>query len=223
MLQLLQDQSYHQFADQRTWLGVPNFANVVSNLLIALAGPYGLRAIQRANWLRPGDATPWSVVAWCAPAIAAGSAYYHLQPNDATLVWDRAPMSVAFMAVFVALLNEFYGLRQVRLVCAALAAAGLGTVAYWQQTGDLAPYMLAQFLPMAAIAVTLVLRNTLYGEKRGWWQLLGLYAAAKLVELFDHGIDALSAGWVSGHPLKHAAAALGLLAAFRMIERRAIE
>jgi hypothetical protein len=29
---LLQDQSYHQFADQRELFGIPNFWNVVSNL-----------------------------------------------------------------------------------------------------------------------------------------------------------------------------------------------
>ena len=26
-----QPASYHQFADQRRWLGIPNFANVISN------------------------------------------------------------------------------------------------------------------------------------------------------------------------------------------------
>ena len=34
--------SYHHFADQRTWLGVPNFGDVVSNLLFLLAGVLGL-------------------------------------------------------------------------------------------------------------------------------------------------------------------------------------
>jgi hypothetical protein len=38
-----QDQSYHQFADQRNLLGVPNFWNVVSNLPFIAVGAAGLR------------------------------------------------------------------------------------------------------------------------------------------------------------------------------------
>jgi hypothetical protein len=37
-----QDPSYHQFADQRTLLGIPNFWNVVSNLPFVLVGAIGL-------------------------------------------------------------------------------------------------------------------------------------------------------------------------------------
>src|SRR5258708_23386311 len=36
-----QDQSYHQFADQRTIFGIPNFWNVVSNLPFLVAGAAG--------------------------------------------------------------------------------------------------------------------------------------------------------------------------------------
>jgi hypothetical protein len=39
---ILQDPSYHQFADQRTLLGIPNFWNVVSNLPFVLVGAMGL-------------------------------------------------------------------------------------------------------------------------------------------------------------------------------------
>src|SRR5262245_199980 len=38
-----QDQKYHQFADQRTILGIPNFWNVVSNLPFLAVGAAGLR------------------------------------------------------------------------------------------------------------------------------------------------------------------------------------
>jgi hypothetical protein len=37
-----QDQSYHQFADQRALLGMPNFWNVVSNLPFIVIGAIGL-------------------------------------------------------------------------------------------------------------------------------------------------------------------------------------
>jgi len=36
-----QDPSYHRFADQRTWLGVPHAANVLSNLAFIAVGLFG--------------------------------------------------------------------------------------------------------------------------------------------------------------------------------------
>ena len=38
-----QDQHYHQFADQRALLGIPNFWNVVSNIPFIAIGAVGLR------------------------------------------------------------------------------------------------------------------------------------------------------------------------------------
>lgn len=37
-----QDLAYHQLADHRHWLGMPNFANVLSNLPFAIVGVLGL-------------------------------------------------------------------------------------------------------------------------------------------------------------------------------------
>ena len=37
-----QPQSYHNFADQRSFLGIPNFGDVVSNIPFALFGVWGL-------------------------------------------------------------------------------------------------------------------------------------------------------------------------------------
>jgi len=37
-----QPQSYHDFADQRSLLGIPNFGDVASNLLFAVSGVWGL-------------------------------------------------------------------------------------------------------------------------------------------------------------------------------------
>jgi hypothetical protein len=44
---LLQDQSYHQFADQRELFGIPNFWNVVSNLPFIAVGAVGLLQVRR--------------------------------------------------------------------------------------------------------------------------------------------------------------------------------
>ena len=44
---ILQDQSYHRFADERTLFGIPNFWNVVSNLPFIAVGAVGLRQFYR--------------------------------------------------------------------------------------------------------------------------------------------------------------------------------
>ena len=40
-----QDPNYHRFADTRSFLGIPNFSDVVSNAGIALVGTLGLVAV----------------------------------------------------------------------------------------------------------------------------------------------------------------------------------
>jgi len=74
---LLQDQNYHQFADQRELFGVPNFWNVVSNLPFIAVGAIGLAQIRR-------DATTFVLFAGIF-LTSFGSSYYHLNPNDDTL------------------------------------------------------------------------------------------------------------------------------------------
>ena len=95
-----QDESYHLFADTRTIAGIPNFWNVISNAPFALVGIYGLTRTPRlvSRSLRPGYLT------FCVAVIGVcfGSAYYHYAPSTPALVWDRLPMTVAFMAMVAA-------------------------------------------------------------------------------------------------------------------------
>ena len=44
-----QPQAYHNFADQRSFLRVPNFADVVSNVPFAVFGLWGLTFWLRSN------------------------------------------------------------------------------------------------------------------------------------------------------------------------------
>src|SRR4051812_18029238 len=86
---------YHQFADTRTLFGLPNAADVLSNLGFALVGLWGLLCLwpkRRSAALAAG----WP--GYCLFLVtliltAAGSSYYHLAPDDARLVWDRLPIA----------------------------------------------------------------------------------------------------------------------------------
>src|SRR5687767_1304240 len=95
---LSQDQSYHQFADQRVLFGIPNFWNVVSNLPFIALGAAGLMPLR---------SYPISVVLFSGIFLSAfRSSYYHWNPDDASLVWDRLPMTLCFGAILAAVVEE---------------------------------------------------------------------------------------------------------------------
>jgi len=203
---ILQNQSYHRFADTRMWLGTPHAADVWSNLLFVMVGIAGLIWLGRRpvpqRWM-------WLVFFGGVTLVGFGSAYYHLNPCDASLVWDRLPMTVAFISFFAALLAERWNERMATGLFVPLLAFGLGSVVYWHYTGDLRWYGVVQFGPMLAIPVLLVLRPARYLRTGDVWIVLGWYAAAKMLERVDAPVFAASGGVVSGHTLKHVAAATG--------------
>jgi hypothetical protein len=84
---VLQDPAYHAFADQRAWLGIPGAADVISNVPFLLVGAFGLARLASARRRKFGPATEASL--WCAAVgfvcTAAGSMWYHLDPDDARL------------------------------------------------------------------------------------------------------------------------------------------
>jgi hypothetical protein len=136
-----QDPRYHEFADQRRIAGVPNLLNVVSNAMFAVAGILGLRLAWK-------HARGPAAVAFFLSAVlvAAGSAYYHVRPTNQTLVWDRLPMTVAFMSLLALVIGDRIDVRAGRLLLGPLIAVGMGSVIYWRLTeavgrGDLRPVL----------------------------------------------------------------------------------
>lgn len=210
-----QDQAYHVFADRRPMLGIPNFLNVVSNLAFLVVGAVGLALAPRA---RGGNRWRFGLLAAGVALTGVGSAVYHLRPNDATLVWDRLPLSLVFGAFFALVIEDrLTGPRDG--LFALLAALGPASVLYWRLTDDLRLYGLVQFFPLLAIPLILVLFPG--GALRGADLVVVLlwYGAAKMAELAD--ADLFAAGEiVSGHTLKHVLAAMGAGRALLMLARR---
>lgn len=200
-----QDQSYHQFADSGVWLGTPNGANVWSSFLFVVVGLTGLfwlvrRAVPQ-RWL-------WMTFYGAVTLVGFGSAYYHLNPTDATLFWDRLPMALAFMSFFAGVLADRCGERVGVWSFGPLVAFGIGSVIYWRYTGDLRWYGLVQYGPMLAIPLLLLVRPSRYMRTGDVWIAAACYAMAKGFEHFDAPL--LKALGVSGHTLKHVAAAAGV-------------
>ena len=217
---------YHSFADQRAFWGIPNFSNTLSNLGFLLVGAAGLWALRRGvptgglALLRPASLVFFVGTALLFPT----SGTYHLWPSNATLVWDRLAMAIAFMAFFAIVIGEYIDSRLGARLLFPLVLIGIVSVAYWRLSdtgdgGDLRPYLLVQFLPMLLIPLIAVsyppfLRPTWY-----LWVLLASYGLAKVFELLDEPILRLSQG-LSGHTLKHIVAAIGIAFFLLGLDRR---
>jgi hypothetical protein len=222
--------SYHLFADQRAFLGIPNFGDVASNLPFAIVGIWGLIFLRR-TWLDgrrdafadSREIWPYVFIFLGLVLTAAGSTYYHLAPDNARLVWDRLPLSMTFMSVVAAVIADRMPPRIGLWLLPIFLSVGFGSVLqwYWSETkgaGDLRFYAAVQVYSVLVILVAFLFpaRYT-RGSDLGF--VLGFYGLAKALELFDVPVFAVL-HFVSGHTLKHVAAAASGFFILRMLQRR---
>lgn len=215
---IAQSAAYHDFADRRTWFGVPNFADVASSLPFLVLGLWG--AAGSARWVAGEARRSWRILFVAVALVGPGSAYYHLDPGNDTLLWDRLPMGIAFMALFTALLAERVDPRCQRFALAPALALGAGAALYGYLSDDLRLWIWVQFAALLAIPALAILYPARYTRGGALLFGLGCYAAAKLVEFADLRIFEATAGALSGHTLKHLIAALAPLAVHLMLIRR---
>jgi hypothetical protein len=206
-----QDQAYHDFADQRTVFDIPNFWNVVSNLPFIAVGAAGLSRFRHKSAL--------FVLFLGIFLTGFGSSFYHWNPNDGSLFWDRLPMTLGFMALLSLLVEERISAKAGTRLLWPLLALGAFSLLLWRWTGDLRLYGWVQFFPLLALLLLFLLFPPKYSGTSYWLIAAGLYALAKLFEFYDHEI--YSAGFVmSGHTLKHLAAAAACFAVLRYFQTR---
>jgi hypothetical protein len=208
---LLQDQAYHHFADRRELFGIPNFWNVVSNLPFIVVGATGLLRFHR-------DATT-AVLFTGLLLTGFGSSYYHLDPNDSTLFWDRLPMTLCFAAILSAVVEERIDARAGAMLLRPMLAIGIFSLLLWRWTDDLRLYAWAQFFPFVCLILILQLFPPRYTGAIYWGAAVVFYALAKLFEVYDAQIYSFG-HLLSGHTLKHFAAAAGGFAILKLFEKR---
>jgi hypothetical protein len=215
---IAQDLAYHHFADRRAVLGVPNFFNVASNAAFLLVGIAGAAFCLGRHG--SGASASWAVLFLGAALVSIGSAYYHWAPDNATLVWDRLPMTVGFMGLFVALLSEHIDEKLESVMLLPALIVGAASIAWWRYAEDLRPYVWVQSMPLVTLSLVVALFPGRYTRRRFLVYGLACYLLAKVAEFFDHEVFALTANVLSGHSLKHLLAALGLLFVYLMLRRR---
>jgi hypothetical protein len=221
--------AYHDFADHRDLLGVENFLDVASNLGFLLAGIVGLVVT-----LRPGtrfehavERVPYAVFFAGMLLTALGSAYYHLSPDNERLFWDRLPMTIAFMSLVAAQILDRIHVRAGLALLLPMLVVGAASVVYWRATeraghGNVMPYGILQGYSVLILLLIAWMHPSRYTRGNDLYAVFAAYVLAKLLEALDPQILALG-HVVSGHTLKHLAAAVGGLLVARMLGRRALQ
>ena len=218
---------YHDFSDVRVFLGIPHVGDVFTNLAFIVIGAWGLWFLRQPKLSRHAfiDRRERRLFQWYFLGVfltGFGSGWYHLQPDNYSLVWDRLPMALAFMSIFAVMLAERVKLSIGVALLGPLVAIGVASVLWWILTehigrGDLRWYLMVQFYPMFTIVLMLLLLPTPYTRGADYWGLFLFYAAAKIVELLDHQLLGVTNGVISGHNLKHLFAAAGVAWLLRML------
>jgi hypothetical protein len=220
--------SYHAFADCRTFLAIPNFFNVISNLPFLVGGALGLLIVWngRGGFLDQREQLPYLVFFLGAFLTCFGSAYYHAAPDNPRLVWDRLPMTLGFAGLVSAAIAERVDLKLGLRALWPLLVLGVITVIYWYATeragrGNIIPYAAYQAWSILAIVWVIVVfpaRRYSHGGLLAWAAVW--YGLAKLFETFDLQVYRLLNGTLSGHTIKHVLAAGAVFAVVRQLRRR---
>lgn len=211
------------FADARHWHGLANAMDVLSNLPFALLGLWGL--LQLRGLEGPHPRVPGSTLdcAWLffvgLLLTAAGSAFYHLQPDGLRLAADRAGMTVAFAGLIGLAVCERVSPRAGWAAAWATLGGGLLAVAVCAETGNVLPWALVQFGGMALVLWLALLRPVpgAIGLRLGL--VIACYALAKGFEMADQGVYELTGHAISGHTLKHLVAAGAAWPVLQMLGR----
>jgi len=213
-----QDNEYHNFADKRGFLSIPNFGDVMGNIAFLIFGIMGVHYIcsKCKNWedifYNKFEKFLWKFFFIAICLVTFGSGYYHLSPDNDSLMWDRLPMTLGFMSFFSITIIERINYKLGSRLFPPLLVIGVFSVLYWSYTeslgqGDLRLYVLVQFLPIIVIPFMLFLFHSPYSHTKKLINVVVWYLIAKLLEHFDYYIFELTQNIVSGHTLKHVAAA----------------
>ena len=221
----------HPFADARSWWGIPNTMDVLSNLPLLILGAWGLWCWPKS--LRPlmgdeGGRRAAAQVQLLLPAFfgglvltGIGSSVYHAWPSAMTLVADRLGMAIAFAAAIGMAFSDRAGERLgIMAWTLALPMAVLGAFLPWAQQLVL-PWVVVQFGGVVLLMLCLMRpsQQAFGGCTFPLVALLFWYALAKVLESGDAWVWHASGEWVAGHSLKHLAAAMAAWPVLQMMSR----
>ncbi|GKS70446.1 membrane protein [Nitrosomonas sp. PY1] len=232
---LSQPLDYHEFADQRSFMGIPNFNDVVSNLAFLFSGGAGVMLLLRINQ-RPSQKTfqqlqeciPYGLLFLGVIATTFGSSYYHWMPSNDRLMWDRLPIAICIVALLSATLVDRVNIRIGLWLLPSLVVLAIVSVLYWHWTelqgaGNLNLYIVTQFYSILLMLWISFRFPSRYTHGSFIYSIIILYGLAKVAETLDREIFTLTHYWISGHTLKHLIAAYAAYRIVYVLNKRSIE
>jgi hypothetical protein len=216
---IAQDVTYHHFANDKAIFGFANCWNVLSNIGFIITGLLGINFVRKNAITYP---IIWILFAGII-LTGFGSAYYHYNPNNETLVWDRLPMTIVFTSFFALIYTWCFNEKMGFKIWLVSLVAGIYSVFYWQYTeqafrGDLRLYAIVQFLPIVLIVIILARHFKSHSFLvKPIAMIVVCYIIAKFLEHYDSAIFEKT-NIISGHPIKHIAASMATFYINKMIK-----
>lgn len=223
----------HPYADERSWMGIAHAGDVLSNLAFLVAGLVGLLKLRRVKGVpmpsarRPDPAQqarlPAARVFFLGLILTSlGSAWYHLAPDPARLVWDRLGMAIGFAGILALAAQDLWGGNAGDRALAWLLPVALVSAIVPHVQGNVLPWALLQYggvLYLVYVAWRQALGRSMAACQRiHFGAVVAIYVVAKLLENADAAVFEWTGHLMSGHTFKHlvaAAAAVPVLAAFQ--------
>lgn len=218
---------YHNFADKRVLFHISNFSDVVSNFPIFLVGVLGIIGIikNRFNFLSIQEKRLWIIFFGAIIFVSIFSAFYHLDPNNIRLAFDRLAISLVLMSFLSLIFYERIDQNLAIKIAPYLIFAGVLSVIYWIlsesiEKGDLRFYAMIQFGTIFIILAIFALFPSKYKNQSFLYYAVICFILSKFSEGYDKEIFRASDSWISGHTLKHILSALSLYLVYFYLQKR---
>jgi hypothetical protein len=218
------DPKYHEFADKRIFLGVPHFFDVMSNVPYLIFGLMGIY-FSFQSYKEKKISWPFFFFFTGIFYVCFGSIYYHLHPTTERLIWDRVPMTFAFMGLLVGLMDQFIWEKSTKYFLIPFLLLGLFSVFYWyhleiQNNGDQRLYFWVQSIPLIMICFCLFNSKPFFKKTKFYFYALLFYLVSKIFEFNDHKIFLITDNYLSGHTLKHLSSSFSIFLILSGLKKR---
>jgi len=194
---------YHNFADQRKFIGISNFFDVISNVAILIPAIYLITKQKKSSPLS-------NLLIIHIILLAIASSYYHLNPSDDTIIWDFMMIATTSMIVLIMFTNytDIRGLL--------LYIVGILSVIYWKYNNDLRPYILI----LIGVPLYIIVKHYKNIDLRNYIYIIIIAnIILRLSEHNDHAIYKMTNNQISGHTLKHIFSGIGIFYVIIMLQK----
>jgi len=231
IVKIPQNPEWLQFADHRSFLGIPNFGDVVSNIFIVCIAISGLRFVWKSQVKSYAFEFAWERI---SPTVfffgilvkGLGAMWFHVEPNVTRITWDQLPMTFVFIGIFGVLIGDRIRSNTINELCGPILFLTAVSVGWWvwvktngDGMSDLEPYLFVQIFPSFTMLMILIFFPGRYTHQRDYWRVLVFYASSGFFGAYDwQTFDVLKI--LSGQSIEHILLAGGAWQLISMFQKR---